>query len=122
MTTYTRDGDPRPAATVRLRDRLHLVGRWLATPPGTPVHLDPARPATTDGAAPESPAVSAGSSPSSVWTCASCYRPDAHPAHESTAGEEQYLLDGLPIDPLAFDENPDAFLRAVLGPTYGEAS
>jgi hypothetical protein len=39
---------------------------------------------------------------------------DAHPAWP-------VLVDGRPIDPLAFDADPDAFLRAVFGPTYGEA-
>jgi hypothetical protein len=51
-------------------------------------------------------------------SCVHCQPSAPISAPVSTAGP--VLLDGLPIDPLAFDADPGAFLRAVFGPTFGE--
>jgi hypothetical protein len=40
---------------------------------------------------------------------------------QGVAAELLVRIDGLPIDPLAFDADPDAFLRAVFGLTFREA-
>jgi hypothetical protein len=119
-----------PQVAARVLHGLRLAARWLATPPGTPVRGDAAA-AVTDGTAAGEPA-GVGS-----WGCtcdisqprphltASARRSEQRPAWqppENTRSQRPVLIDGLPIDPLAFDADPDAFLRAVFGPTYGEGS
>jgi hypothetical protein len=119
---------PLPQVGARVLHRLRLAARWLATPPGTPVRAGGAA-AVTDGTAADEPS-GLGSSGCSCdisqpYPTAFARRSEQRPAWqppENTRSQRPVLIDGLPIDPLAFDADPDAFLRAVFGPTYGEAS
>jgi hypothetical protein len=121
---------PLPQVAARVLHGLRLAARRLATPPGTPVRSDAAA-AVTDGTAAGEPS-GLGSWGCTCGTChcrphlgASARRSEQRPAWqppENTRSERPVLIDGVPIDPLAFDADPDAFLRAVFGPTYGEAS
>jgi hypothetical protein len=117
---------------------LRLACRWLATPPGTPIRSTPSSTAPAAAAA-TVPGAAADGRSVSVWhgcTCAACQPQPGHtactisrdrhqqgtwqPGEDAAAPERPVLIDGLPVDPLAFDADPDAFLRAVFGRTYEE--
>jgi hypothetical protein len=79
----------------RLATGLRLAGRWLATPPGTPVR--PPRPTRSTPVAGSPRPVRPSPRRSGSW--------DDDPA--------------LPVDPLAMYEDPDAFLRSVFSQDFG---